>query len=81
MIKNTKYLITGTNALQLLTILFIGLKLLNKISWPWVWVLSPIWISLIIGIIIILGIIIFYFIITKKSLKGKNKKGNQNEIE
>jgi hypothetical protein len=81
MSKNTKYLITGTNALELLTILFIGLKLLNKISWPWVWVLSPIWISLIIGIIIILGIIIYNFITTKKRIKNKNRKGNQNEIE
>jgi hypothetical protein len=28
----------------LLTILFIGLKLANIIDWPWVWVLSLIWI-------------------------------------
>jgi ABC-type phosphate/phosphonate transport system permease subunit len=29
-----------------LTILFIGLKLCNVISWSWWWVLSPIWISI-----------------------------------
>lgn len=29
-----------------LTILFIGLKLTGYISWPWIWVLSPLWISL-----------------------------------
>ena len=45
-----------------LTILFIGLKLTNVISWSWVWVLSPIWISLsiflfIIAILLIAGII------------------------
>jgi hypothetical protein len=28
----------------LLTVLFIGLKLANIIDWPWVWVLSLIWI-------------------------------------
>ena len=28
-----------------LTVLFIGLKLTNVISWSWWWVLSPIWIS------------------------------------
>lgn len=28
-----------------LTILFIGLKLTGYITWPWVWVLSPLWIS------------------------------------
>ena len=30
----------------LLTILFVGLKLTNVIAWPWLWVLSPIWIPL-----------------------------------
>jgi len=34
----------------LLTVLFIGLKLTGHITWPWVWVLSPIWISLLIGL-------------------------------
>ena len=29
----------------LLTILFIALKLMGYISWPWVWVLAPIWIT------------------------------------
>jgi hypothetical protein len=28
----------------LLTIVFIVLKLLGKISWSWIWVLSPLWI-------------------------------------
>lgn len=29
----------------LLTIVFIALKLTGHITWPWVWVLSPLWIS------------------------------------
>lgn len=29
----------------LLTIVFIVLKLLGKITWSWWWVLSPLWIS------------------------------------
>ncbi len=29
----------------LLAILFIGLKLTGHIDWSWLWVLSPIWIS------------------------------------
>jgi len=37
-----------------LTVLFIGLKLTHVISWPWLWVLSPIWISLLIGIAILI---------------------------
>jgi uncharacterized protein (DUF983 family) len=37
----------------LLTVLFIGLKLTGHITWPWVWVLSPLWISLLIGLTIL----------------------------
>lgn len=40
----------------LLTVLFVGLKLTGHITWPWIWVLSPIWISLLIGLTV-LGII------------------------
>ena len=53
--KNTNH---GIGFFGLLTIVFITLKLLNKISWPWIWVLSPIWISFIIAIILILAYII-----------------------
>lgn len=43
----------------LLTVLFVGLKLTNVIAWPWIWVLSPIWISFLLAtIIIILALII-----------------------
>jgi hypothetical protein len=28
---------------QLLTVLFIGLKLTGHIAWSWIWVLSPLW--------------------------------------
>jgi hypothetical protein len=31
----------------LLTVLFVGLKLTNYIAWSWVWVFSPIWISIV----------------------------------
>ena len=36
-----------------LTILFIGLKLTNVITWSWWWVLSPIWISVSLGLAIL----------------------------
>ena len=39
-----------TGALQ---ITFLVLKLLGKINWSWLWVLSPTWISLILAIVII----------------------------
>ena len=47
----------GTGFVGLLTIVFITLKLLGKITWSWLWVLAPIWIQL---IIIILVFIIAY---------------------
>ncbi len=36
----------GIGFVGLLTILFIGLKLTGYIAWSWLWVISPIWISL-----------------------------------
>ena len=44
--------------LDLLGIIFIVLKLCKVITWPWVWVLCPIWISLIIVAIMIIAILI-----------------------
>ena len=43
----------GIGFVGLLTIVFITLKLLGVITWSWVWVLAPLWISLAIGIIAI----------------------------
>ena len=37
----------------LLTIAFIVLKLLGKITWSWVWVLAPLWISAGFGLLIL----------------------------
>lgn len=34
----------------LLTILFIGLKLTGYITWSWLWVLSPLWISALVAL-------------------------------
>jgi hypothetical protein len=41
---------SGIGFYGLLTVLFIGLKLTGHITWPWIWVLSPLWISVLIGI-------------------------------
>ena len=42
----------------LLTVLFVGLKLCNVITWSWIWVLSPLWIGWALGIIIFAVILI-----------------------
>ena len=42
----------GAGFMTLLAIVFITLKLTGNISWPWLWVLAPIWAPyLIFGII------------------------------
>lgn len=53
---NEKIRYVGPNFLELLTLVFVVLKLLGKINWSWWWVLSPIWLS--IGIAIIVAIIL-----------------------
>ncbi len=54
MSNNSSSYSSGIGFPGLLTILFIGLKLTGHINWPWVWVLSPIWISVSIVFAIIL---------------------------
>ena len=53
----------GIGFVGILTIVFIVLKLLGKITWSWWWVLSPIWISAIL-VIIYLIIYIIVFLLT-----------------
>ena len=47
----------GIGFTGLLTVAFIVLKLCHVIDWPWIWVLSPLWIGFILGILIIVGVI------------------------
>lgn len=48
----------GIGFLGLLTILFIGLKLGNVITWSWLWVLSPMWIPFAILLLVIIIVLI-----------------------
>ena len=63
--KNTEKAANGGMSLcGILTTIFVVLKLVGVIDWPWVWVLSPLWIGflagcLIIAIIIAIGVWIF----------------------
>ena len=63
----------GIGFVGLLTIVFITLKLLGKITWGWVWVLSPIWIP----IIICMAIIIIVFIADVISNHRRQKRWNR----
>lgn len=54
---------SGIGFSGLLTVLFIGLKLTGYITWPWLWVLSPLWISIVLVVLFIgtvLGIAIIF---------------------
>lgn len=50
---------TGLGICDVLAIVFIVLKLLGVIDWSWLWVLSPIWISVII-VLVLYGIIAIF---------------------
>ena len=49
---------TGGGFISLLTVAFIVLKLTGVISWSWLWVLSPLWISALIVIAVFLLVIL-----------------------
>ena len=53
----------GIGFAGLLAIVFITLKLLDKIDWSWWWVLSPIWISLLITVAILAIVVVGAIII------------------
>lgn len=55
----------GIGFCGLLTIAFIVLKLLGKITWSWVWVLSPLWICALL-IILLTIIVIVLDVLTSK---------------
>lgn len=46
----------GLGFLGLLTIVFITLKLLGKISWSWWWVLAPLWGWALIVVFVLVGL-------------------------
>jgi hypothetical protein len=52
----------GVGFSGLLTIVFIALKLTGNITWPWIWVLSPLWISflLVVAILSIMLLVAFW---------------------
>ncbi len=56
----------GMGIVSLITILFVALKVIGAISWSWLWVFSPIWISAICAILLF-GIVL----VTGKIAKGK----------
>ena len=70
---NGKLSSTGMSFTSVLTLIFIVLKILGVIEWSWVWVLSPLWVSMIVFLAIVMILAAIEFKIFKK-LKKKKKK-------
>lgn len=58
--ERTKSQYVGISFTGVLAVLFIGLKLTGYIKWPWLWVLSPLWIPfvLVIAILAVVGAVV-----------------------
>lgn len=63
-----------------LGVIFVILKLFNAVTWSWLWVLSPLWLStaLVIGILLIFIIV---FIVSALSKKDKTKTEDNDSKE
>ena len=48
----SKTVVRRPGFVPLLTLLFIALKLVGVIAWPWVWVLAPLWITLALSLVL-----------------------------
>ena len=53
----------GIGFMGLLTIVFIIMKLTGYVAWSWIWVLSPIWISIAAGSAFIIIVFVILFLI------------------
>ena len=65
MSNNSSSSSSGIGFPGLLTVLFIGLKLTGNITWSWVWVLSPLWISFVL-FLVIAAIVVIAAVISDK---------------
>lgn len=60
MMQNNNNVRGGIGFTGLLTIVFIVLKLTDIINWSWLWVLSPLWISLALILLVNVIVLIVY---------------------
>lgn len=58
----------------LLTIVFITLKLCKVIDWPWIWVLSPMWITAAVASVVIVAVFGIFFYIGWRQRCQKNDR-------
>lgn len=68
-VKRTENTSQGLGLFGVLQIIFLVLKLTGLISWSWVWVLSPLWIS--IGLVVISMLIILAVAVVQDIKEGR----------
>ena len=51
--QNVKYTSSGIAFVPVLTLIFVVLKLVGVLSWSWVWVLSPMWITYVLFLLLV----------------------------
>lgn len=69
----------GVGFTDLLTLVFIVLKLCNVINWSWWWVLSPLWISFSLFIIYVLVVVIAIFAPTIADSISRKVRGRRHD--
>lgn len=75
MARSNEQIVTTTSSggigfCSALTLIFITLKLCGVINWSWIWVLSPLWISLLVTIVLFLMVLmILGFVLLGFALK------------
>lgn len=63
----------GVGFAGLLTLIFVTLKLTGVITWSWVWVLSPLWITAILSVLFLLVFLLIalvVFLVTDGKRRG-----------
>lgn len=63
--EDGKTIVKGLSFVDALQIVFIVLKLVGVLTWKWVWVLAPLWISFALVIVLCLIEAILMFVINR----------------
>lgn len=76
----------GVGFAGLLTIAFVVLKLCKVIDWPWVWVVSPIWISIGFVLLVLSGIGVYYLCVSyianiKYEARRRKRESELNDLQ
>lgn len=64
----------GVGVLGLLGVVFVTLKLLGYIEWPWIWVTAPFWLGFaVLAVVLLVALIVALIVASVASVKGKRK--------